>query len=216
MRARIFSPRHDDATSAPPGRRLPDAAYTASPWRIRAITPDFHLEDVWELPGEGAKEDFGKVVELVCRMDPGANGGAFNPSRLLWAIRWKLGAMLGWDDDEGGLGGRVESLTTRLPEDLRSTQTPPFATLPFSPLYRTDDEFAAEIANRTMHGVLHLGWVPSPGDPARYRVQMAVLVKPNGLQGKAYMMAIRPFRHVIVYPAMMRQGRALWDRVEAA
>jgi hypothetical protein len=34
---------------------------------------------------------------------------------------------------------------------------------------------------------------------------MAVLVKPNGLIGEAYMAAIRPFRHLIVYPAMMRQ-----------
>jgi hypothetical protein len=34
---------------------------------------------------------------------------------------------------------------------------------------------------------------------------MAVLVKPNGLLGTTYMAAIRPFRYLIVYPAMMRQ-----------
>jgi hypothetical protein len=33
---------------------------------------------------------------------------------------------------------------------------------------------------------------------------MAVLVKPNGLLGNGYMAAIRPFRHLLVYPAMMR------------
>jgi len=38
---------------------------------------------------------------------------------------------------------------------------------------------------------------------------MAVLVKPNGLLGEAYMLAIRPFRHLIVYPALTREiGRA--------
>jgi hypothetical protein len=38
---------------------------------------------------------------------------------------------------------------------------------------------------------------------------MAVLVKPNGLFGSAYMAAIRPFRHLIVYPPVLRQiGRA--------
>ena len=38
---------------------------------------------------------------------------------------------------------------------------------------------------------------------------MAVLVKPNGILGDAYMAAIRPFRHLIVYPPAMRQiGRA--------
>jgi hypothetical protein len=42
------------------------------------------------------------------------------------------------------------------------------------------------------------------------RGQMAVLVKPNGLLGTGYMAAIRPFRHLIVYPAMMRQIERTW------
>ena len=41
----------------------------------------------------------------------------------------------------------------------RRVSGPDFGALPFTPLYLTDDEFAAEIANRTMHGVMHLGWV---------------------------------------------------------
>jgi len=39
---------------------------------------------------------------------------------------------------------------------------------------------------------------------------MAVLVKPNGLLGRAHMAAIAPFRHLIVYPAMMRQIERSW------
>jgi hypothetical protein len=31
---------------------------------------------------------------------------------------------------------------------------------------------------------------------------MAVLVKPNGLLGTVYLEAIRPFRHLLVYPSM--------------
>jgi hypothetical protein len=194
------------------GGRLPDAAYTAGPWRIRALTPDFELEDVWELPGEGKREDFPRLLGLICAMDP--ERGASGLSRMLWAVRWKLGALLGWDGEDDGLGGRVSSLRERLPEDLKGTDPPAFAVLPFSSLYLTDDEFAAEIANRTMHGVMHLGWVADPAGSGAYRAQMAVLVKPNGLVGKAYMLAIRPFRHRIVYPALMRQGRALWGRIE--
>ena len=93
----------------------------------------------------------------------------------------------------------------RIPDDLRETAAPEFSSgLPFSPLYLTDDEFAGEIANKTMHGIVHLGWVPDD-DGDGYRGQMAVLVKPDGLLGNAYMAAIRPFRHLIVYPAMIRQ-----------
>jgi hypothetical protein len=39
---------------------------------------------------------------------------------------------------------------------------------------------------------------------------MAVLVKPNGLLGTAYLAAIRPFRHLIVYPAMLRRIERAW------
>ena len=43
-----------------------------------------------------------------------------------------------------------------------------------------------------------------------YRGQMAVLAKPNGRLGSIYMAAIKPFRHLIVYPAIMRQLERDW------
>jgi hypothetical protein len=55
---------------------------------------------------------------------------------------------------------------------------------------------------------MHIGWVPDGA--GGYRGQMAVLVKPNGLFGRAYMTAIRPFRHRIVYPPMLRQIGREW------
>jgi hypothetical protein len=78
-------------------------------------------------------------------------------------------------------------------------------------VYVTDREAALEIANETMHGVLHLGWVPD--DSGGFRGQMAVLVKPNGLIGRAYMAAIAPFRHVLVYPLMLRAIGQRWQRL---
>jgi hypothetical protein len=60
----------------------------------------------------------------------------------------------------------------------------------------------AEIANRTVHGILHIGRVRD--DAGDFRAQMATLVKPNGLVGDAYMAAIKPFRHWVVYPALLR------------
>jgi hypothetical protein len=39
---------------------------------------------------------------------------------------------------------------------------------------------------------------------------MAVLVKPNGRLGEAYMAAIRPFRHRFVYPPMLRELGHRW------
>lgn len=187
--------------------RLPNSAHTSRPWRIHAIAPDFRVEDVWALPTPGGRHDeFPELVRRAVLLDP--EEGTAGPTKLLWTLRWKLGALLGWDDEDDGLGGRVRSLRERLPADLRETPAPDFAALPFTPLYELPDEFAAEIANATMHGVLHLGWVPA-GD-GTYRGQMAVLVKRNGLRGRLYMAAIKPFRLAIVYPQMLRRVEREW------
>jgi hypothetical protein len=180
--------------------RLPNSEHTSRPWRIHEIVPDFRLEDVWALPASGERSEFPDLVQGFAEGDPAQSSGL---TRALWAIRWKVGGLLGWDDAEAGLDERVPTLRGRLPKDLLEAPGPKFDTLPFTSLYLIEDEFAAEIANRTMHGVMHLSWVPDGAGV--YHGQMAVLVKPNGLLGVAYMAAIKPFRHLIVYPAMMRQ-----------
>jgi hypothetical protein len=190
--------------------RVPNSVHTSRPWRIHELTRDFRLEDVWELPGGGGPDDFPRLVQLVASLDPSQSSS--RAMSTLFAIRWKLGKLLGWDGPDAGVGSRVPTLRNRLPVDLRETPSgPDFDALPFTSLYLIDDEFAAEIANQTMHGVMHLGWVPD--QTGGYRAQMAVYVKPNGLLGTAYMAAIRPFRHLIVYPAMMREIGRNWRRV---
>ena len=99
--------------------------------------------------------------------------------------------------------------------DLRDAPSgPDFDALPFTSLYLLEDEWAAEIANRTMHGVMHIGRVPD--EMGGFRAQMAVYVKPNGLLGCAYMAAIRPFRHLIVYPLMLRERGRNWQTAGGA
>lgn len=186
---------------------IPNETHTARPWRIHELIPDFRLEDVWALPTPGGRDDFPLLVERLAASDPAESGSVV--ARALWAIRWKLGELLGWDDPDQGVDSRVTSLSDRLPDDLRAAPTgPAFAAVPFSSLYLLEDEWAAEIANHTIHGVMHLGWVED--GPSTYRGQMAVLVKPNGLVGNAYMAAIRPFRHLVVYPPAMRQIERVW------
>jgi hypothetical protein len=96
-----------------------------------------------------------------------------------------------------------------LPADLRDAPSgPDFDALPFTSLYLLENEWAAEIANRTMHGVMHIGQVSD--ETGGFRAHMAVYVKPNGVLGSAYMAAIRPFRHLIVYPPMLREMGRNW------
>jgi hypothetical protein len=186
--------------------RLPDTAHTSRPWRIHELAPDFELVDVWALPTPGGPDEFPRLVHAIT-----AGSLSKSPSaavRVLWAIREKVGELLGWDRPETGVGARVPTLRERLPDDLRASPGPVPGSLPFTPLYLLDDEWAGEIANQTVHGVMHLGWVPD--GTGRYRGQMAVLVKPNGLLGAAYMAAIKPFRHLVVYPAVIRQIEREW------
>lgn len=186
---------------------LPETAHTFRPWRIHELTPDFRLEDVWALPTPGGRDDFPRLVQQFASADPSQS--LPRAARALWALRWKVGQLFGWDDEDDGLGSRVATLRDRLPADLRDAPRGPDSdSLPFTSVYLLEDEWAAEIANRTMHGVMHVGWV-ADGDGG-YRGQMAVLVKPNGRVGSAYMAAIRPFRHLIVYPSLMRLIERRW------
>ena len=187
--------------------RVANSAHTSQPWRIHELVPDFRLEDVWNLPVTGGAEDFAQVVQQLARFDPA--GSSSRTVRTLFAARWKIGEWLGWDDVGSGIDSRVPTVLDRLPIDLRLAQRGPiFDALPFNPLYLLRNEFAAEIANKTMHGVLHLGWVPDGA--GSFRAQMAVYVKPNGVLGEAYLAAIKPFRYLLVYPPLLRQvGRSL-------
>ena len=186
--------------------KLPNSDQTSRPWRIHELVQDFQLLDVWALPTPGGANDFPRLVEIVASSDT-----AETPSRAgraLWAVRWKLGEIFGWDEvDEKDLPN-WQMLSDRLPSDLRDGPTgPEFETLPFESVYLLEDEWTAELANKTVHGVLHLSWVPDDGS---YRGQMAVYVKPNGLLGRAYLAAIQPFRHHVVYPPMLRHLERLW------
>jgi hypothetical protein len=183
--------------------RLPDTEHTTRPWKIGEIAPEFRLEDVWALPTPGSVGDFPRLVEQFTSFNPISRSPVV--VRALFAIRFAIGRVLGWDSP--GQSGAMPTLRDRLPADLRDRPAAP-ARAPFRTLYQTDDEWAAEIVNRTVHGVLHLGWVQMPN--GEYRGQMAVLVKPNGLLGEAYLTAIAPFRYLIVYPAMLRTLGRHW------
>jgi hypothetical protein len=202
--------------------RIANAEHEARPWRIHEIVPDFTLEDVWALPAEGGAEDFDELIALAASLDP--TKADSRATRFLWDLRDRLGRWFGLGRITGAAkrdtaltipGSAETSLRSRLPEDLRGTGAEvDFGLLPFTPLYRTDTEAAAEISNQTVHGVAHFAWVEQ-GD-GRFRGQMAVYVKPRGPFGSGYMALIKPFRYLVVYPALMRQFGRAWTARRAA
>jgi hypothetical protein len=202
--------------------RVPNEVQLAQPWRIHTVVADFRLEDVWTLPlMGGGPDEFAAVVEMAAGFNPAKADSL--PTRLLWGLRDRLGAWFAMGrisrpvSAPGGAAARLpipatheHSLAERLPADLRGTADDVhFEHLPFVPLYRTANEFAAELSNRTVHGVAHWAWVDR-GD-GRRQGQLAVYVKPRGRFGEAYMALIKPFRYWIVYPALERQIERQWS-----
>ncbi|MEC3981825.1 DUF2867 domain-containing protein [Amycolatopsis sp. H20-H5] len=195
--------------------RIDKASYTGQPWRIHEFTDDFRIEDAWAFrtPGAGP-HDFPAI--LAAMREAGGLAQQSWLARALFATRWKLGALLGWDKPSTGVGARVTSLRDRLPEDLRDAPRGlDTAAMPLKGVYELDTECARELGNKTVHTVMHLGW--ARGAESDYELRMTVLVNTNGTFGKLYMAAIAPFRYLVIYPALTRQWERAWrDRNASA
>ncbi|MEV4944965.1 DUF2867 domain-containing protein [Streptomyces sp. NPDC053755] len=188
-------------------------AYTEQPWLIHDLTPDFTVQDVWSFRTPGAGPDDFPVM-LAAMRAAGGPARQHPAVRFLFAVRWRLGAVLGWDDPSAGVGARVASLRDRLSGDRRDVpRGPDDDDMPLKAVYELPREAARELANKTVHTVMHLGWVK--GATGDHELRMAVLVKPNGVTGRLYMAAIAPFRYLLVYPSLTRQWERAWrDRAE--
>ena len=78
---------------------------------------------MWSLPTPGGPDDFPRLVQGFASGDPSlSSSGAI---RTLFAIRLKVGELLGWDGPDAGLGSRVPTLHDRLPADLRDAPSGP-------------------------------------------------------------------------------------------
>ena len=157
------------------------------------------------MPTPGGPDDFAELVRTMKSLNVERSSPVVH---ALFATRWALGRVFGWDGPSGDVDAPVASLRERLPADLKDASPGSEPGMRFDALYVTGDEAAFEIVNHTMHGVMHLGWVPD--GTGRFHGQMAVLVKPNGVFGAGYLAAIAPFRHLIVYPTLLRAVGETW------
>ncbi len=194
--------------------RIDPSEHARLPWLINQIASDFKLIDAWALPAEGDLKEFTDLCSMVADLDL-ADDKSSKLATALFAVRRWLGQRFGWDDAPNTLaipGCTETSLQERLPDDpaipggetISSTSFTPFRSV-----YRTQDEWALELSNTTVHAVIHLGWVSHGGN--RYRGQLGIYVKPRGRSGAVYMAAIAPFRHLIIYPALMRRIERTWQ-----
>lgn len=193
------------------GNRIPIEEYLALPWRVHELASDFEVEDVWRFPV--TLSDHHSLAAFRRAMTSGMDSmNRFNPARVLLALRLGIGRLLRWDRVESGHGrllwtryAAAEGLTDG--DAARSGAE-------FAEVYDLGNEYLSEIENRTVQAALHLGRVSTGEGTAT--VHLAVYVKPKGWFGPLYMLAIKPFRLWIVYPAILRAAGRRWAEHLAA
>ncbi len=198
------------------GKRISVSDHNDPAWQVHQVVDDFELIDAWRLPVSGTFEEFNEFTSLFASLDL-AHDGASKATSLLFAVRLKMGEVFGWDDESNTqpIPGCTEtSLRERLPQELRktaiSTDSAEGGENGFRHVYETANESLFEISNSTVHAAIHLAWVAANGE--KYVGQMGIYVKNRGRLGRFYMPAIAPFRHHIVYPALMRRLRREWEQ----
>lgn len=195
------------------GGRIDPADHHDPAWHIHGVAHDFELIDAWRLPVVGGPEDFAEFMTMFLTLDLATNEQS-TASNLLFAARTKLGEVFGWDDEVLTLpipGCEETSLSDRLSPELRAlVDGVDDSQSEFRLVYQTDDESVVELSNSTVHAAVHFAWVATEG--ASHIGQMGIYVKTRGRFGGAYMIAIAPFRHYIVYPALMRRLESAWKQ----
>ena len=191
------------------GMRISADHHRERPWRVHTLAPDFEAIDVWQFalgPGTPLLDDV--LAEFWSAFRD------LGETSVLARIRLAVGRWMKWDDHDFMLpipGCTELAVQERLtPEDRAASRAPLDAPSPIdSPVVRTvylfDREALYEASNDTIHLMLHVGIVDGGAT-------LAVYIKSRGLFSRAYMAAIGPARHLIIYPAFTRQIEAAWQR----
>ena len=190
---------------------MPPSEFRRIDLRCHTFLADVPLHDVWAIPLDGGGP--GRTIRDAHAIVFGSRRPrATFAVRALFKLRWTLGRLFGWDDDDQH--DSASSYVHRLSSDdrVRSEVPPGTRDGPFHVLYAFANEAVAEIRNATVHGFMGLALVPR-GDG--YTLYMAVYVKPVSRFTPFYMALIEPFRRFIVYPALCRGAQRSWARAYA-
>jgi hypothetical protein len=188
--------------------RVDPADFLKLDLRCHALLGDVPLHDVWAIPLHDGGPS--RTIQDLRALSYGDRRSRPNVAvRALFALRWWLGRVFGWDDERHDPPGA--SFIHRLTEaDRLQSQVPPGSRDgPFRVLYVLPREALSEILNATVHGFLALALIHREEG---YVVYAAIYVKAVGRFTTLYMALIDPFRRFVVYPALCRQVQQAWLR----
>lgn len=182
------------------------ARYRALPLHAHDLLEHVPLHDVWhvELPGG----DAGLTLADLRALMSWDQMGNLNPVvRALFELRRALGRWFRWD--ENPRDASMPSWLDRVPQQLRERSLLPPGTSegPFRLLYALESESVSEARNATVHAFSVMALEKVTGG---YRAVWAIYVAPVSRWTAWYMALIDPFRHWIVYPAVLKRAHRAW------
>ncbi len=195
--------------------RINKAEHLEHPWRVHRLLPDFKIEDTWLLPIKLDEiQTIGEVQAVFTQsLAETANTGV---AGLLFKFRLFLGRVFGWEDGVKSISSLPAGSIRARYADQESMESKDFMAEGFGdfmPVYDLGLETLAEIENKTVLAACHLGKVMVGQNT--YAIHMTIYVKPKGPLGEIYMQIIKPFRHYIVYPVMLKIIGKQWDKYKS-
>jgi hypothetical protein len=189
--------------------------FYALPLRVHTFLADVPLHDVWavDLPTHrdgvtlceflrrASQDGFGAADTKVNRLPPVASA--------LIRLRLFLGRIFRLEDEPQD--ALAVSFGSRLTTEDRARSFVVSGTPEglFRVVYRFENEQLLEIQNRTVHAAA-LSALAERADS--YRFYFAVYVHQSTWITPFYMGLIDPFRKWIIYPAMLKKIRAIWEQ----
>jgi hypothetical protein len=173
------------------------------------LLADVPLHDVWAVDLPRVREAV-TLDEFYRRLSQHRLTGRLPlPARALFGLRFFLGRIFRLEDQPKGAGAASFARGLTAEDRARSSRAPGTPDGLFHVVYRFENELLLEVHNRTVHGALLMALAETA---VGYRFYLAVYVGKAGWMTPVYMALIDPFRRWIIYPAMLKNIRAIWAK----
>jgi hypothetical protein len=188
--------------------RLPTSEYQNLDLWAHSFLRDVPLHDAFaiELPGGGNGRTLGDIRALL----PSEAAMKANPLvAALFKLRFLVGGLLGWDANQHQLDREFYLHRLDAEDRAKSLITPGIPDGPFRLLHLLPQESVSEVQNATVHAFLCQALRKAGSG---YRLYWGIYVKPTSRFTPVYLALIKPFRYLVVYPAVLGQIRRAWIR----
>jgi Protein of unknown function (DUF2867) len=179
------------------------------PLRVHDFLAGVPLHDVWAIDLPRTRS--GITLDEFLRTASACPCTSTPPPlvRTLLNIRFFVGRLLGWDREPATTAW--ESFATRMTTADRSRSLAPAGTPEglFRVVYRFENEQLLELINRTAQAAALSALVETANT---YRFYFGVYVRSVSRFTPIYMALIDPFRKLVVYPSLLRNVRAKWNK----